>query len=35
MDPANGEELEQLAKEVIDQPPEVVERMKKLLGDGK
>lgn len=35
MDPANGEELEQLAKEVIDQPPEVVERMKKLLGDGR
>ena len=32
LDPVSGEELEALAKEVIAQPPEVVERMKKLLG---
>jgi len=31
-DPATGEELEALAKEVIVQPPEVIERMRKLLG---
>jgi tripartite-type tricarboxylate transporter receptor subunit TctC len=31
-DPTTGEELEKLAKEVMAQPPEVVERMKKLLG---
>ena len=29
--PSTGEELEALAKEVIAQPPAVVERMKKLL----
>ena len=29
--PVAGEELEALAKEVIAQPPEVIERMKKLL----
>ena len=28
----SGEELQALAKEVIDQPPEVIERLKKLLG---
>ncbi len=32
LDPASGQELETLAKEVIAQPPEVVERMRKLLG---
>ena len=32
MDPGTGEELESLAKEVITAPPDVVERMKKLLG---
>jgi len=32
IDPISGEELEALAKEVIAQPPEVVERMRKLLG---
>lgn len=32
IDLVSGEELEALAKEVIAQPPEVVERMKKLLG---
>lgn len=29
--PVNGEELAKIAKEVIDQPPEVVERIKKIL----
>jgi len=32
MDPGTGEELESLAKEVIVAPPDVVERMKKILG---
>jgi tripartite-type tricarboxylate transporter receptor subunit TctC len=31
-EPSTGEELEKLAKEVMSQPPEVIERMKKLLG---
>ncbi|HXV84858.1 MAG TPA: hypothetical protein VEG60_33855, partial [Candidatus Binatia bacterium] len=31
IDPNTGEELDSLAKEVIDQPPEIVARMKKLL----
>jgi tripartite-type tricarboxylate transporter receptor subunit TctC len=31
--PGAGEELESLAKEVIAQPPEVVQRLKKLLGE--
>jgi hypothetical protein len=29
----SGEELADLAKEVIAQPPEVIERMKKLLSN--
>jgi hypothetical protein len=29
----SGEELEGLAKEVIVQPPEVIARIKKLIGD--
>lgn len=32
LQPVKGEELEAMAKEVIAQPPEVVERMKKVLG---
>ncbi len=32
IEPATGEELEQIAKEVVIQPPEVIERMQKLLG---
>ena len=32
LDPVSGEDLEALGKEIIAQPPEVVERMKKLLG---
>src|SRR5918999_2036921 len=31
LDPLSGEELEATAKEVMAQPPEVIERMKKLL----
>jgi tripartite-type tricarboxylate transporter receptor subunit TctC len=33
MEPVAGQELENLAKEVIAQPPAVIERMKKVLGD--
>ena len=32
LDPTNGEALEAVAKDVITQPPDVIERMKKLLG---
>ena len=32
-DPVVGEELERLAKEIIGQPPEVIERLKKVLGN--
>jgi tripartite-type tricarboxylate transporter receptor subunit TctC len=31
LDPLSGEELEATAKEIMVQPPEVIERMKKLL----
>lgn len=32
LDPVSGEELEALAREVVAQPPEVIERMSRLLG---
>jgi tripartite-type tricarboxylate transporter receptor subunit TctC len=32
VEPSTGEELEKLANQVMAQPPEVIERMKKLLG---
>jgi tripartite-type tricarboxylate transporter receptor subunit TctC len=32
-DPNSGEELEAIGKEVIAQPPDVIERMKKILGE--
>ncbi|HEX2229766.1 MAG TPA: tripartite tricarboxylate transporter substrate-binding protein [Candidatus Binatia bacterium] len=32
VEPIRGEELETLAKEVVNQPPEVIERLKGLLG---
>ncbi len=32
LDPVSGEDLEALGKEIVAQPPEVIERMKKLLG---
>ncbi len=33
LEPVNGDEMERLAKEVMAQPPEVIERMKKVLGN--
>jgi len=33
VDPASGEELETLVKEIFDSPPEVVERVKKILAN--
>jgi hypothetical protein len=32
-DPNSGEELEAIGREVIAQPGEVIERMKKILGE--
>jgi len=32
LDPVSGEDLQTLANELVAQPPEVIERMKKLLG---
>jgi hypothetical protein len=31
-DPVSGEELQTLAKTVVNQPPPVIERLKKILG---
>jgi hypothetical protein len=33
VDPVSGSDMERLAKEVMSQPPAVLERMKKILGD--
>jgi tripartite-type tricarboxylate transporter receptor subunit TctC len=33
VDPSPGEELQALVKEVLDQPLDVIERVKKLLGN--
>jgi hypothetical protein len=33
VDPESGESLEKLAKEVLQQPPEVLARVKKILGN--
>ena len=33
LDPVPGEELEKIVKDVMSQPPDIVERMKKLLGN--
>jgi tripartite-type tricarboxylate transporter receptor subunit TctC len=33
IDPSSGEELQAIAKEVIVQPPEVIERVKTVLGN--
>jgi tripartite-type tricarboxylate transporter receptor subunit TctC len=33
LDPLSGEELQQIAKEIMVQPPDVIERMRKLLLD--
>lgn len=32
IDPTSGEEVEALTKEVMNQPPEVIERLKKMMG---
>jgi hypothetical protein len=32
LDPSSGEEVETLVKEVMSQPADVVERLKKLMG---
>jgi len=32
LDPVPGDELEKIVKEVMNQPPEIVSRLKKLLG---
>jgi tripartite-type tricarboxylate transporter receptor subunit TctC len=32
-DPVGGEELERLAKEVTTQPPDIIDRLKKVLGN--
>jgi len=33
IEPTSGEELEALVREIFDSPPEVIERVKKLLGN--
>lgn len=33
MDPSSGEELQALIQEIMDQPPEVIDRMKKILSE--
>jgi tripartite-type tricarboxylate transporter receptor subunit TctC len=33
LDPAHGADLEKLVKEIMNQPPEIVARLKKLLGE--
>jgi len=33
LDLLNGEELEKIAKEIMVQPPDVIERVKKMLGN--
>jgi tripartite-type tricarboxylate transporter receptor subunit TctC len=35
IDPNSGDEIQKLAKEVVAAPPDVVERVKKLMGTGK
>lgn len=33
IEPTSGEELEALVKEIFDSPPDILERVKKLLGN--
>ena len=33
LDPSTGDEQEAIMKEVVNQPPEVVQKIKKLLGE--
>jgi hypothetical protein len=32
LDPISGEELDAMVKEIMTQPPEIIDRLKKLLG---
>jgi hypothetical protein len=32
IDPTTGEEVQSLTSEVMNQPPEVIERLKKMIG---
>ena len=32
IDPTSGEEVEALTKDLMNQPPEVIERLKKMMG---
>lgn len=34
LDPTKGEELQGIVKEAMSQPPEIIQRMKKVLGEG-
>src|SRR5262249_31441470 len=34
LEPTSGEELESIVKEAMSQPPEIIEKMKKILGEG-
>jgi hypothetical protein len=33
LDPVAGDELDRIVKEVMTQPPDIIARMKKLLGE--
>jgi hypothetical protein len=33
VEPTNGEDLEKIARDSVNQPPEVIERMKNVLGE--
>jgi hypothetical protein len=33
LDPTSGEELEKIVKDAMSQPPDIVARLKKLLGE--
>ena len=33
LDPSTGDEQEAIMKEVVNQPPEIVRKIKKLLGE--
>jgi hypothetical protein len=33
MEPSTGEEIQTLLQEIMDQPPDVIERMKKILSE--
>jgi tripartite-type tricarboxylate transporter receptor subunit TctC len=33
LDPTSGEELDKIVREAMSQPPEIITRMKKVLGE--